>query len=187
MTDRRKTPDRLDMLILDTLQREGRIANVELAGRINLSPSPCLERVKRLEAAGIIEGYGARLDAAALGFGTMAFIQVTLDRTTADVFDQFRDAVVLIPEVAECHMVAGGFDYLLKLRLRDMEAYRQVLAAIVGLPRRGPDPHLCGDRAGQAGSGPTPVLVTAPGAGGKDGSDLGTAPRVVLLGLGLRR
>ncbi len=126
--------DRLDMLILDELQRDGRLTNVELARRINLSPSPCLERVRRLESAGLIEGYGARLNARALGFGTTAFIQVTLDRTTADVFDRFRDAVVLVPEVAECHMVAGGFDYLLKLRLRDMQAYRDVLAQVVDLP-----------------------------------------------------
>ncbi|MFV0276100.1 MAG: winged helix-turn-helix transcriptional regulator [Parahaliea sp.] len=128
------TIDRTDARILAILQGEGRIANVELAQRVNLSPSPCLERVRKLEAAGLIRGYGARLHAAALGFGTSAFIQVTLDRTTADVFDRFRDAVVLIDAVAEWHMVAGGFDYLLKLRLPDMEAYREVLATIVGLP-----------------------------------------------------
>lgn len=126
--------DRTDTRILAILQAQGRISNVELARRVNLSPSPCLERVRRLEAAGLIRSYGAQLDAAALGFGTMAFIQVTLDRTTADVFDRFRDAVVLIDAVAECHMVAGGFDYLIKLRLRDMEAYREVLATIVDLP-----------------------------------------------------
>lgn len=126
--------DKADMRILSLLQREGRISNVTLARRVNLSPSPCLERVRRLEAAGLIQGYGARLDAAALGFGTTAFIQVTLDRTTAEVFDRFRDEVVLIAAVAECHMVAGGFDYLLKLRLADMDAYRSVLATIVDLP-----------------------------------------------------
>lgn len=126
--------DKADMHILALLQREGRISNVALARRVNLSASPCLERVRRLEAAGLIQGYGARLDAAALGFGTTAFIQVTLDRTTAEVFDRFRDEVVLIAAVAECHMVAGGFDYLLKLRLADMEAYRSVLATIVDLP-----------------------------------------------------
>ncbi len=121
-------------MILNTLQSEGRIANVELARRVNLSPSPCLERVRRLEAAGIIRGYGAQLDEAALGYGSAAFIQVTLDRTTADVFDRFRDQVVQIPEVAEAHMVAGGFDYLLKLRLTGMAAYRDVLAQVVDLP-----------------------------------------------------
>jgi len=92
--------DRTDRRILGELQRDGRIANVELARRVNLSPSPCLERVKRLEAAGYIEGYRAQLNAPALGFGTTAFIQVTLDRTTADVFDRFREAVVYVDEVA---------------------------------------------------------------------------------------
>jgi Lrp/AsnC family transcriptional regulator, leucine-responsive regulatory protein len=128
------TVDKTDLLILSLLQVEGRMSNVELARQVNLSASPCLERVRRLEGAGLIEGYSARLNAAALGFGTSAFIQVTLDRTTAEVFDRFRDAVVMIQEVAECHMVAGGFDYLLKLRLTGMDAYRSVLARIVDLP-----------------------------------------------------
>src|SRR5690606_34970159 len=112
-----KALDRIDISILDTLQRDGRIANVDLAKKVNLSASPCIDRVKRLEKEGYIDGFGARLNAAKLGFGTAAFIQVTLDRTTSEVFDKFRDAVVQIPQVAECHMVAGGFDYLLKLRL----------------------------------------------------------------------
>ncbi|GAB2908789.1 Lrp/AsnC ligand binding domain-containing protein [Rheinheimera gaetbuli] len=126
--------DRIDISILDTLQRDGRIANVDLAKKVNLSASPCIDRVKRLEKEGYIEGYGARLNAGKMGLGTAAFIQVTLDRTTSEVFDQFRDAVVKIPQVAECHMVAGGFDYLLKLRLPSMDAYRSILAMIVDLP-----------------------------------------------------
>ncbi|SEI10201.1 Lrp/AsnC family transcriptional regulator, leucine-responsive regulatory protein [Rheinheimera pacifica] len=126
--------DRIDISILDTLQRDGRIANVDLAKKVNLSASPCIERVKRLEKEGYIDGFGARLNAAKLGFGTAAFIQVTLDRTTSEVFDKFRDAVVQIPQVAECHMVAGGFDYLLKLRLPNMDAYRSILSLIVDLP-----------------------------------------------------
>ncbi|MEZ5555760.1 Lrp/AsnC ligand binding domain-containing protein [Haliea sp.] len=128
------TLDKTDLLILSLLQGEGRMSNVDLARRVNLSASPCLERVRRLEATGLIEGYSARLNAPALGYGTSAFIQVTLDRTTAEVFDRFRDAVITIPEVAECHMVAGGFDYLLKLRLTGMDAYRAVLTRIVDLP-----------------------------------------------------
>lgn len=129
-----KALDRIDISILDTLQKEGRIANVDLAKKVNLSASPCIDRVKRLEKEGFIEGYGARLNSGKLGYGTAAFIQVTLDRTTSDVFDKFREAVVMIPQVAECHMVAGGFDYLLKLRLPNMEAYRGILAQIVDLP-----------------------------------------------------
>ncbi len=126
--------DRIDLTILDTLQKEGRISNVELAKKVNLSASPCLDRVKRLEAEGYIEKYGATLNAAKLKYGMSAFIQVTLDRTTADVFNRFREEVVKIKEVAECHMVAGGFDYLLKLRFENMEAYREVLGVIVELP-----------------------------------------------------
>ena len=134
MSDKSRTLDRIDLTILDTLQKDGRISNVELAKIVNLSASPCLERVKRLEQEGYVTRYGAFLSAPKLNYGMSAFIQVTLDRTTGDVFNQFRDEVVKIKEVAECHMVAGGFDYLLKLRFADMAAYREVLGIIVELP-----------------------------------------------------
>ena len=133
-TQRHRELDRIDLAILKNLQADGRIANVELARLVNLSPSPCLERVKRLEAEGYIEAYQARLNAAKLNQAMSAFIQVTLDRTTGDVFDTFKQSLVQIPEVAECHMVAGGFDYLVKLRFSDMEAYRVVLGLLVELP-----------------------------------------------------
>ena len=129
-----KTLDRIDMTILDALQKDGRISNVELAKKINLSASPCLDRVKKLEKEGFIEGYQANLSANKLKYGMSAFIQVTLDRTTGDVFNRFKEEVVKIKEVAECHMVAGGFDYLLKLRFENMDAYREVLGIIVELP-----------------------------------------------------
>ena len=132
--DKHNVLDRIDLLILDALQQDGRISNVDLAKQVNLSPSPCLERVKRLEQADYIERYRAELNPNLLNYGMSAFIQVTLDRTTADVFNQFREQVVTIKEVAECHMVAGGFDYLLKLRFKDMAAYREVLGVIVELP-----------------------------------------------------
>lgn len=137
MSDRKsdnRPLDKIDHAILTTLQKNGRISNVELARIVNLSPSPCLERVRRLEADGYIEKYVARLNAAKLNRGTSAFIQVTLDRTTGDVFDNFRQSVVGIPEVSECHMVAGGFDYLIKLRISGMESYRNVLSRLVDLP-----------------------------------------------------
>ncbi len=126
--------DRIDMTILDVLQKDGRISNVELAKKVSLSASPCLDRVKKLEAEGYIERYSAMLCASKLKYGMSAFIQVTLDRTTGDVFNKFKDEVVKIKEVAECHMVAGGFDYLLKLRFENMDAYREVLGVIVELP-----------------------------------------------------
>ncbi|MFQ3196065.1 MAG: Lrp/AsnC family leucine-responsive transcriptional regulator, partial [Colwellia sp.] len=119
-----KTLDRIDLAILDALQKNGRISNSTLAQQVNLSASPCLERVKRLEQEGYIERYGAFLNASKLKYGMTAFIQVTLDRTTADIFNKFRAQVIEIKEVAECHMVVGGFDYLLKLRFENMEAYR---------------------------------------------------------------
>lgn len=126
--------DRIDRAILDTLQRDGRISNVELAKRVNLSPSPCLERVRRLDAEGFIEGYFAKLNASKLNLGTTAFVEVTLDRTTSEVFNQFRDGIGRIAEVAECHMVVGNFDYLLRLRIADMEDYRKVLNRLVDIP-----------------------------------------------------
>jgi Lrp/AsnC family leucine-responsive transcriptional regulator len=129
-----RTLDRIDLTILDTLQKDGRISNSDLAKKVNLSASPCLERVKRLEKEGYIESYGANLNASKLNYGMSAFIQVTLDRTTGDIFNRFRLEVVKIKEVVECHMVAGGFDYLLKLRFENMEVYRKVLGVIVELP-----------------------------------------------------
>ncbi|MFT6193377.1 MAG: Lrp/AsnC family leucine-responsive transcriptional regulator [Cognaticolwellia sp.] len=129
-----KTLDRIDLAILDALQKNGRISNSTLAQRVNLSASPCLERVKRLEQEGYIERYGAFLNASKLKYGMTAFIQVTLDRTTGDIFNKFRAQVIEIKEVAECHMVVGGFDYLLKLRFENMEAYRILLGNIVELP-----------------------------------------------------
>ncbi|GLX82814.1 winged helix-turn-helix transcriptional regulator [Thalassotalea eurytherma] len=132
--DKQRTLDRIDLTILDTLQKDGRISNVDLAKKVNLSASPCLDRVKRLEQEGYIERYGAFLTAAKLHYGMSAFIQITLERTTSDVFSTFRDELVKIKEVAECHMVAGGFDYLVKLRFKDMAGYRDILGGIVDLP-----------------------------------------------------
>ena len=129
-----KPLDRIDMTILKTLQFDGRITNVELAKKVNLSASPCLDRVKRLETEGYIKRYGAFLNASKLDYGMTAFVQVTLDRTTADVFKLFKAEVVKIKEVIECHLVAGGYDYLLKIRFANMENYRLVLEKVAGLP-----------------------------------------------------
>lgn len=129
--------DRTDRRILHILQRDGRITNAELARRVHLSASPCLERVRRLEREGYITGYGARLDAERLGLGLMLLVEVVLDRTTPDNFVRFREAVAAIPEVQECYLVAGNFDYLLKVRAADIRAYRAALgekvAAIPGV------------------------------------------------------
>lgn len=122
-----KPLDRIDCKILKVLQDDGRISNVDLARAVNLSPTPCLERVRRLERSGYIEGYSALLNPEKLNAGLLVFVQITLDRTTPDVFSQFREAMVTLPLVVECYMVAGGFDYLLKIRAADMAGYREVL------------------------------------------------------------
>ena len=119
--------DRIDLNILRILQGQGRISNVELSQLVNLSPAPCLTRVKKLEQQGLIKAYRAELDAQSLGLSLLAYVEVTLHRTTPDVFNKFREAVQTIDEIEECHMVAGGFDYLIKVRCRDMDDYRRVL------------------------------------------------------------
>lgn len=125
--DPQHAPDRIDLNILRLLQADGRLTNVELARQVNLSPTPCLERVRRLERAGYIKGYVALLDPEKLKRGLMSFIEVRLDRTNPDAFQIFADAMNRRPEVLECHMVAGGFDYLIKVRVADMAAYRAFL------------------------------------------------------------
>lgn len=127
--------DRTDQRILRALQAEGRITNLELAQRVHLSPTAVLERVKRLTREGYILGYTARLDPAKLGAGLLVFIEVMLDRTAPDVMASFKAAVQARPEILECHLVAGGFDYLIKTRVADMTAYREMLASVIwGLP-----------------------------------------------------
>jgi len=123
--------DLVDRRILQILQREGRISNVDLAKRVHLSPTPCFERLRRLEESGYITGYAAKLSPQKLGLGLLAFVEVSLDKTNPTAFDDFRDAVAEMTEVQECHMVAGGFDYLLKARLTDMSAYRRFLGESV--------------------------------------------------------
>ena len=129
-----KPLDRIDMTILKILQSNARISNVELAKKVNLSASPCLDRVKRLESEDYINYYGALLNATKLNYGMTAFIQVSLDRTTSDTFKLFRKEIIKIKKVVECHLIAGGYDYLLKIRFADMESYRLILEEIADIP-----------------------------------------------------
>ena len=122
-----RTLDRIDCKILRQLQSNARLTNADLARSVNLSPTPCLERVRRLEADGYILKYVTMLNPQKLGAGVISFIQVMLDRTSPDVFERFKMQVSLCPEVMECHMVAGGFDYLLKVRTKSMLEYRDFL------------------------------------------------------------
>jgi len=129
--------DRIDLRILQVLQADGRISNLKLAEAIGLSPTAVLARTQRLQRDGYILGFEARLDPFKLGRGMMVFVEVLLDRTTPHVFDAFKAAVQVHDEIMECHMVAGGFDYLLKTRMADMAAYRafagQVLWQLPGV------------------------------------------------------
>jgi Lrp/AsnC family transcriptional regulator, leucine-responsive regulatory protein len=129
--------DKIDRKILDALQSDGRLSNLKLAELVGLSPTAVLARTQRLQRDGVIQGYSARLSAAKLGQGMTVFVEVMLDRTSSGVMDAFNAAVQVHPEIAGCHLVAGGFDYLLMLRVRDMDAYRdfagRVLWALPGV------------------------------------------------------
>jgi len=123
--------DRIDLRILSCLQADGRIANLKLAETVGLSPTAVLSRVQKLSKEGYILGYEARLNPLKLGAGMMVFVEVLLDRTTHNVFEAFKAAVQVHSEIMECHMVAGGFDYLLKTRMADMAAYRHFAGTVL--------------------------------------------------------
>ncbi|KYX72964.1 leucine-responsive transcriptional regulator [Vibrio parahaemolyticus] len=131
MADNYKKPskelDRIDRNILNELQKDGRISNVELSKRVGLSPTPCLERVRRLERQGYITGYTALLNPQFLDASLLVFVEITLNRGAPDVFEQFNSAVQKLDDIQERHLVSGDFDYLLKTRVSDMGAYRRLL------------------------------------------------------------
>jgi len=122
-----KTLDRIDVKILQLLQSNGRITNTELADKVGLSATPCSERVKTLERLGYIESYGAKLNPRLLQLELLVFVEINLIRTSPDVFEEFSQAIVVLPQVLECHLVSGNFDYLIKARVANMAAYRQLL------------------------------------------------------------
>jgi Lrp/AsnC family leucine-responsive transcriptional regulator len=119
--------DKYDRKILSVLSIEGRISMTALGERVGLSKTPVTARVKRLEEEGVITGYRATLSASKLGVEHIAFLEVKLSDTREKALDAFNQAVRAIPEVEACHMIAGGFDYLIKVRTSDIFAYRQVL------------------------------------------------------------
>ncbi|NJS37364.1 MAG: AsnC family transcriptional regulator [Brachymonas sp.] len=123
--------DKIDRKILQILQADGRISNLKLAETIGLSPTAVLARTQRLQRGGIIVGYEARLNPTKIGLGMTVFVEVLLDRTTSGVFDAFKAAVQVHGEIMECHLVAGGFDYLIKLRVADMQAYREFAGRVL--------------------------------------------------------
>lgn len=133
-----KLDDR-DLKILSILQREGRIPKATLAERVNLTPTPCWERLKRLEDAGIIESYGARISLRAFGPLTVVFVQIELESHQAEDFSRFEAAVGNIDRIVECWAIGGGMDYMLKVITRDLEDYQKLiedlLAARIGVRR----------------------------------------------------
>ena len=131
MSDALPDLDRIDLKILACLQQDGRISNLKLAENVSLSPTAVFSRVQRLSKDGYILGYEARLNPLQLGAGLMVFVEVLLDRTTPNVFEAFKAAVQVRAEIMECHMVAGGFDYLLKTRMADMTAYREFAGTVL--------------------------------------------------------
>ena len=121
------TIDRIDQAIVNELQNNARITLTELANRVGLSKTPCQIRMRRLENAGYILGYHALINRSRMGARHVSFVQVTLSDTRSQALKSFNQAVKKIPEVEQCHMIAGNFDYLLKIRTADMDSYRSVL------------------------------------------------------------
>lgn len=127
--------DRTDRLILKYLQDDGRISNVALAKKVNLSATPCLERVRRLEKNGYIKGYTAILNPLKVGAGILVFVEIVLQQNSRRAFREFRQEALKLDELLECHLVSGNFDYLIKARVRDMQEYRSLLGEqILALP-----------------------------------------------------
>lgn len=125
------TLDRTDLKILDILQTDGRISNSKLAELVNLSPTAVMARVQKLTKDEFILGYEAKLNSAKLNANFLVFVEVLLDKTTPNVLDDFIDAVTQYPEIVECHMVSGGFDFLIKLRSAGMEEFRRIAGQIL--------------------------------------------------------
>ena len=129
------TLDETDRKIVSVLTKEGRISNLELADRIGLSPTPCSRRVKRLEETGVIMGYGARINSAALGQNVSVMVQVRLSHQTPADIDTFMAAIHRLPEITECLLLTGNMDYVLKVQTKDVDALRDfVLKELKAIP-----------------------------------------------------
>ncbi|WP_237060008.1 Lrp/AsnC ligand binding domain-containing protein [Microbulbifer sediminum] len=115
----------IDRNILRVLQKNGRTSYAELARQVGLTATPCIERVKRLESDGVIQGYTTLINPEFLDAALVVFVQIRLNRSAQDAFEEFRNAVAELPEVQECYLVSGNFDYLIKARVADMSAYRR--------------------------------------------------------------
>ncbi|MFP3978990.1 winged helix-turn-helix transcriptional regulator [Marinobacter sp. KMM 10035] len=128
---RKRSLDKLDMRILKTLQDDGRISYIDLASKVGLSSTPCIERVKRLEKDGYIEGYHARLNPMLLGYKMLVFVEIALSYQSPDSFQKFSESVQELPYILECHLVSGDSDYLLKARISGISEYRALLGDVL--------------------------------------------------------
>jgi len=126
-----KRLDLLDLKILSEIQDDGRVQVVDLAERVNLTKSPCLKRLRRLEKDGFIRGYRADIDPHKVDLGHLVYVQVKLESTAREKLDKFNMAVRQVPEILTCHMMSGGYDYLLKIRSKDVGAYRALLGDVI--------------------------------------------------------
>jgi Lrp/AsnC family leucine-responsive transcriptional regulator len=126
-----RTLDRIDLHILSVLQDDARIVMKDLAEQVGLSLTPCIERVKRMERDGVIQGYHARINPLSVGMQVLVFVEITLNNKSDAAFERFRRAILSIPEVMECHLVSGDFDYMIKARIPEMQEYRRLLGEIL--------------------------------------------------------
>ena len=129
--------DKIDLHILSILQDDARIVMKDLAEQVGLSLTPCIERVKRMERDGVITGYHARLNPQAMGLQILVFVEINLHQKSDQAFERFRRAMLAIPEVMECHLVSGDFDYLIKARIPEMSEYRRLLGEILHVANTG--------------------------------------------------
>lgn len=123
--------DRTDIRILDILQKDGRISNIKLAEAVNLSPTAALARVQKLTKDGYIIGYEAKLNPDMLNKSFVVFVEILLDKTTPNVLEEFTDAVIHFQDIVECHMISGGFDFVVKIRCANMEEFRKISGQVL--------------------------------------------------------
>ncbi|ENV47865.1 hypothetical protein P255_01667 [Acinetobacter brisouii CIP 110357] len=131
MTDAFFSLDRTDLKILDLLQKDGRISNIKLAEAVNLSPTAVMARVQKLNKENFISGYYAHLNPEKLHAGFLVFVEILLDKTTPHVLEDFIDAVQQYPEILECHMTSGGFDFVVKIRSQNMDEFRRIAGQVL--------------------------------------------------------
>ena len=129
MTARPRELDKIDRNLLRILQEEGRLSFTELGERVGLSTTPCTERVRRLERDGVITGYHARVNPNSVKASLLVFVEISLAYKSGDIFEEFRRAALKLPNVLECHLVSGDFDYLIKARISEMASYRKLLGS----------------------------------------------------------